>query len=230
MAVAGVVAVVTAAKRCPACDVKTCAPLNSGECLAGIMKDECNCCDVCGKLEGEPCDDSVRDPCGDGLECRRTVGPIKICQCKFEEILCGSDGKTYSNLCQLMAAAVREQVTDTLIVKSVGPCDPGARIVSRPEYVRNRTNTDIVLQCEAIGMPSPSMAWIFTRADNQTYHLPGDDNLMVTSSRGGPGKFMVTSWLQIEGLQKYHEGDYTCLAFNHHNTDKATARVKVVDK
>lgn len=68
---------------------------------------------------------SVRDPCGDGLECRRTVGPIKICQCKFEEILCGSDGKTYSNLCQLMAAAVREQVTDTLIVKSVGPCDPG---------------------------------------------------------------------------------------------------------
>lgn len=78
---------------------------------------------------------------------------------------------------------------------------------------------------------------IFVKLNNQSASnadveviVTGDDNLMVTSSRGGPGKFMVTSWLQIEGLQKYHEGDYTCLAFNHHNTDKATARVKVVDK
>ena len=53
---------------------------------------------------------------------------------------------------------------------------------------------------------------------------------MVTSARGGPGKFMVTSWLQIEGLQKFHEGDYTCVAFNQHHTDRSKARIKVVEQ
>ena len=68
---------------------------------------------------------SVHDPCGDGLECRELTGTGTICQCKYQEILCGSDGKTYSNLCQLMTTAVREQRTNTLNVKSVGPCEPG---------------------------------------------------------------------------------------------------------
>ena len=46
--------------------------------------------------------------------------------------------------------------------------------MTRPEYVRNHTNTNVVLQCEAMGLPTPSMAWIFTRADNQTFNLPGE--------------------------------------------------------
>nr|KAG5698767.1 hypothetical protein BaRGS_032186 [Batillaria attramentaria] len=221
-------------KKCGPCDKESCPTLNAANCLAGTTKDDCNCCDVCAKLEGEACDDSVRDPCGDGMKCRSTPDAGSICQCKFQEILCGSDGKTYSNLCQLMTTAVREQRTNTLNVKSVGPCEPGAKIVTKPEYVRNHTDTNIVLQCEAIGLPTPTMAWMFTRADNQTFNLPGDDNRMVTSSRGGPGKFMVTSWLQIEGLEKYHEGDYTCVAFNQHgeeqHVDKAKARVKVVEQ
>ena len=45
--------------------------------------------------------------------------------------------------------------------------------MTRPEYVRNHTNSNVVLQCEAMGLPTPSMAWIFTRADNQTFNLPG---------------------------------------------------------
>lgn len=226
---AAVLAVAMAAKRCPVCDPEQCPTLNAANCLAGTTKDECQCCDVCAKLEGQACDSSVRDPCGDGLECKEAGSMGSICQCKFQEIMCGSDGRTYSNLCQLMAAAVREQRTNSLHVKSVGPCEPGARIVTMPEYVRNHTHTNVVLQCEAIGLPTPSMAWMFTRADNKTFNLPGDDNRMVTSGRGGPGKFMVTTWLQIEGLEKHHEGDYTCVAFNQHHTDKATARIKVVE-
>lgn len=216
--------------KCGPCDRQACLKVNAATCLAGITKDQCQCCDVCAKLEGQLCDiASDYDMCGDGLECRESSDTGSICQCKFQEILCGSDNKTYSNLCQLMATAVREQRTNTLQVQSVGPCEPGARIVTKPDYVRNRTDSNVVLQCEAMGLPTPSMTWVFTRADNQTFNLPGDDCKMVTSSRGGPGKFMVTSWLQIEGLQKYHEGDYICVAFNQHHTDSAKARIKVVE-
>jgi len=129
---------------------------------------------------------------------------------------------------QARGTGVREHKTNSLNVKASGPCEPGATIVTKPEYVRNHTDSNVVLQCEAMGKPSPSMIWMFTRADNKTFNLPGDDCKLVTSSRGGPGKFMVTSWLQIEGLQKHHEGDYTCMAFNTHHSDKAKARIKVV--
>nr|UMA82397.1 venom-related protein insulin-like growth factor binding protein [Conus ebraeus]UMA82672.1 venom-related protein insulin-like growth factor binding protein [Conus ebraeus] len=222
---------IMAAKKCPTCDPEACPKLNGANCLAGTTKDECGCCDVCAKLEGEACDISAEnDPCGDGLQCRDAEGTGPICQCRFQEIMCGSDNKTYTNLCQLLTTAVRERRTNTLNVKRVGPCEPGARIVTKPEYVRNHTKSNVVLQCEAMGLPTPSMTWVFTRADNQTYNVPGDDFKMVTSSRGGPGKYMVTSWLQIEGLQKVHEGDYTCVAINQHHTDRAKARIKVVER
>ncbi|KAK7109287.1 insulin-like growth factor-binding protein-related protein 1 [Littorina saxatilis] len=227
---AAVLAVAMAAKKCPVCDPEACPALNGANCLAGTTKDDCGCCDICARLEGRPCNIDANDQCGDGLECRESESTGAICLCKFQEILCGSDNKTYSNLCQLMATAVREQRTNTLNVKSVGPCEPGATIVTKPEYVRNHTDSNVVLQCEAMGLPTPSMAWVFTRADNQTFNLPGDDCKLVTSSRGGPGKFMVTSWLQIEGLQKFHEGDYTCVAFNQHHTDRSKARIKVVEQ
>jgi len=225
---AAVMAAAMAATRCPVCDVDACPKLTPGNCLAGTTKDHCGCCDVCAKLEGQPCNIDRNDECGDGLSCRDETKNGAICQCRFQEIVCGSDNKTYSNLCQLMAAGVRNHQTNTLQVKASGPCEPGATIVTKPEYVRNHSDSNVVLQCEAMGKPSPSMAWVFTRADNKTFNLPGDDCKLVTSSRGGPGKFMVTSWLQIEGLQKFHEGDYTCMAFNTHHSDKATARIKVV--
>lgn len=225
---AAMVAAAMAAKTCGHCDQSSCTVPAPGTCLAGTTKDACDCCDVCALLEGQSCD-LKHDRCGHGLECRDETGSGKpICHCKFQEIVCGSDGKTYSNLCQLMAAGVREHKTNSLEVKESGPCEPGATIVTKPDYVRNHSNSNVVLQCEAMGKPSPSMAWVFTRADNKTFNLPGDDCKLVTSSRGGPGKFMVTSWLQIEGLQKHHEGDYTCMAFNKHNSDKAKARIKVV--
>lgn len=223
--------IMAAKKKCSPCDPEACPKLNGANCMAGTTKDECGCCDVCAKLEGEACDTGAdHDPCGDGLECRDTVSTGPICQCHFQEIVCGSDGKSYTNLCQLLATAVRERRTNTLNLKRGGPCEPGARIVTKPEYVRNHTTSNVVLQCEAMGMPTPSMAWVFTRADNQTYNVPGDDYRMVTSSRGGPGKYMVTSWLQIEGLEKMHEGDYSCVAINQHHTDRAKARIKVVER
>lgn len=227
------VAVATAASVSSKCEekCKNCKPLERSECLAGIEKEgECNCCDVCKKFEGQKCDQQnatyKHGQCGYGLECRTIRGVGAICQCIWEEIVCGSDGKTYTNLCHLMASTLSDT---TLRVKSVGPCEPGAKIVTKPDYVRNTTNSDVVLTCEAIGFPTPTVYWEVTRANSKTFELPGDDNYLVTTLRGGPGKYQVTGWLQIEGLQKKHEGDYTCVAHNVHNTDRATARVKVIN-
>ena len=71
-----------------------------------------------------------QDQCGQGLECKDNVGTGPICLCRFQETVCGSDGKTYSNLCQLMSSAVRLHLTNTLNVKRVGPCEPGQSVRS----------------------------------------------------------------------------------------------------
>ncbi|KAH9499158.1 hypothetical protein Btru_004290 [Bulinus truncatus] len=210
-----------------------CPAIERSECLAGMEKDhECGCCDVCSRFEGQKCDHKgapfKHGQCGDGLECKSTPGG-DLCQCQWDEIICGNDGVTYSNLCHLIAAAVRKNKQNTLEVKSVGPCDPGAKIVSKPEYIKNATNDNVVLSCEAIGFPTPTIRWIVTRANGKTYDVPGDDNHIVIASRGGPGKYQVTGWMQIESLMKRHEGDYTCIATNEHNEDRAKARIKVIN-
>ncbi|XP_005097687.1 insulin-like growth factor-binding protein-related protein 1 [Aplysia californica] len=210
-----------------------CPVLERSDCLAGVDKDpDCQCCDVCSRFEGQKCDMKDEKPkhgsCGDGLECKKARGG-NICQCMWEEIICGTNGVTYSNLCQLMATAVRESKQDELEVKSVGPCEPGAKIITKPEYIKNTTNNNIVLSCEAIGFPVPTISWNVTRANSKTFTLPGDDSHIVTAMRGGPAKYQVTSWMQIEGLMKRHEGDYTCIAVNEHGVESAKARIKVVN-
>ena len=48
-----------------------------------------------------------------------------------------------------------------------------AKIMTPPEFTRNYTGGSVVLSCEAVGFPTPHVAWIYTRADNQTYSMPG---------------------------------------------------------
>jgi len=208
----------------------SCPALERSQCLAGVSKDaQCGCCDVCLQFEGEKCDLEGAAPkhgnCGDGLKCRKTAGG-NVCQCLWEEIICGTDGKTYSNLCHLMSSSVRDGNLE-LEVKNVGPCEPKASIVTAPEYVKNATHSNVFLSCEAIGFPAPTIRWQVTRANAKTTDCPGDDGHIVTAVRGGPAKYMATGWLQIEGLQKRHEGDYTCIAQNEAGTAEAKARIKV---
>ncbi|XP_061921737.1 serine protease HTRA3-like [Entelurus aequoreus] len=94
--------------RCPTrCDVSTCP---SPSCPGGYVPDRCNCCLVCALVEGEPCGRKDDLPCGDGLECKHPTGKLLlkgICQCKLSQEVCGSDGKTYGNACQLKATSRR---------------------------------------------------------------------------------------------------------------------------
>ncbi|XP_069755900.1 serine protease HTRA1B [Narcine bancroftii] len=98
------------------CDVSRCAELPS-ECWAGQGLDPCRCCPLCAAGEGESCgsrSDAVG--CGEGLKCSvpPSASPAKrriqgICVCAHSEPVCGSDGSTYRNVCQLKAVSRRAQ-------------------------------------------------------------------------------------------------------------------------
>ncbi|XP_010868221.1 serine protease HTRA1A [Esox lucius] len=106
---------------CPSrCDKKMC-PRMPAECLTGQVLDHCNCCPVCASGEGEACggNGKLGDPvCGEGLECSvsggvgysatvRRRGKSGVCSCKITDPVCGSDGVSYRNLCELKRVSNR---------------------------------------------------------------------------------------------------------------------------
>lgn len=114
---------------CDTCDANACEPPQI--CLAGMVKDDCDCCFVCGRREGERCDHEDLNSvgfgqCGDNLECRVRSDldwndpPEAVCVCTSQRSLCGSDGITYDNECQLTEARYRRR--DGLRAVSADPC------------------------------------------------------------------------------------------------------------
>uniref|UniRef100_A0A8C6T765 HtrA serine peptidase 3 n=1 Tax=Neogobius melanostomus TaxID=47308 RepID=A0A8C6T765_9GOBI len=123
--------------KCPArCDVSSCP---SPSCPGGYVPDRCNCCLVCAPAEGEPCWRKDDLQCGDGLECKHPAGKRLskgVCQCKLGYEVCGSDGKTYGNVCQLKAASwtALQQGLASITQVQKGPCPSH---VASPRYKFN---------------------------------------------------------------------------------------------
>lgn len=110
------------------CDVSSCP---SPSCPGGYVPDRCNCCLVCTPREGDPCGRKNDLPCGDGMECKplaagRRRGSKRVCRCKTEHEVCGSDGKTYGNVCKMRAASRKARQMGRAAVSQArkGACSP----------------------------------------------------------------------------------------------------------
>ncbi|XP_047434698.1 serine protease HTRA3a isoform X2 [Mugil cephalus] len=115
-------------KCAPRCDVSSCP---SPSCPSGYVPDRCNCCLVCSPSEGDPCGRKNDLACGDGLECKqlaagRRRGSKGVCRCKMDFEVCGSDGKTYGNVCKMRAVSRKAQLKGRPAVGQAhkGPCSP----------------------------------------------------------------------------------------------------------
>uniref|UniRef100_A0A8C2AAH1 HtrA serine peptidase 3 n=1 Tax=Cyprinus carpio TaxID=7962 RepID=A0A8C2AAH1_CYPCA len=128
--------------KCPErCDVSKCP---SPSCPSGYVPDRCNCCLVCAQGEGEPCGRKDDLPCGDGLECKHPFGKRLskgVCQCRYSSKVCGSDGNTYGNICQLKAVSRKalQQGLPAVTNLHKGPCESkqGPTHPSSPRYKFN---------------------------------------------------------------------------------------------
>ncbi|XP_061782641.1 serine protease HTRA1B-like isoform X2 [Nerophis lumbriciformis] len=125
-----------AAVGCPGtCDRSRCAA-PPAECPAGVALDACDCCPACAVGEGEPC--VGQRECAEGLTCAlsdgvevtttvRRRGTAGVCACANREQVCGSDGVTYADICQLRR--VSRRATDAqrppIIFIQRGACGEG---------------------------------------------------------------------------------------------------------
>ncbi|OWF41461.1 insulin-like growth factor-binding protein-related protein 1 [Mizuhopecten yessoensis] len=229
-------AAVWAEEECGECNRNECPALDTSKCLANYKRDHCNCCLVCMQHELQPCDLPNRPhqygECGDYLTCSPVDDNVGQCTCVNQEVICGSDGLTYDNLCQLYQEnGNRDEV---VIVKSFGKCKTETSaskpvITSGPQDIVNGTGSDVAMLCEATGNPLPYILWLFTRADGTTINMPGADKDVSMNLRGGPEENQVTGWLQVMNIAKKHEGDYTCIAKNTEGDVNDTGRLKVVE-
>lgn len=222
---------------CGPCELDRCET-PSGQCLAGMVRDSCGCCMVCGQREGQRCyHPSVKGsredgPCGEDLECRlrRDLAPgdpaEALCACTRPEPVCGSDGVTYDNVCQLTEQ--RYRLRNGLEAASRGPCYSAPRVVTAPENTRNRTGGRAAMTCEVTGFPVPTVEWRVDRGDGPLKALPTDNSRISVQSRGGPDSFEVTSWLQLLDLRPEDTATYWCIGSNENGEVSAAAKLNVL--
>ncbi|KAJ0016322.1 hypothetical protein NQD34_014612 [Periophthalmus magnuspinnatus] len=129
---------------CPdRCDKSTCAPLPA-DCLHADVLDKCSCCPVCASGEGEVC--AADADCAEGMRCALPPGAVQVsatvrhrgtlgaCVCASSEQVCGSDGVSYRNICELKRASLKQP---TVIAVQRGACGGES---SHADSLRHRYN------------------------------------------------------------------------------------------
>ncbi|XP_030636061.1 serine protease HTRA3 isoform X6 [Chanos chanos] len=209
--------------KCPTrCDVSKCP---SPSCPSGYVPDRCNCCLVCAKAEGEPCGRKDDLPCGDGLECKHPAGKRLskgVCQCRYSSKVCGSDGETYGNVCQLKAVSRKalQQGLPGVTQVHKGPCETSPTHPNSPRY-RFNFIADVV---EKIA-PAVVHIELFLRhplfgrtvpLSSGSGFVMSETGLIVTNAH------VVSSTTPVSGQQQ--------LKVQMHNGDVYEATIKDIDK
>jgi len=231
-----VLGVVGVRAECPSsCDLSVCESVD--HCLAGVVFDSCDCCQICARTEGELCDKSGGGEvgeCGDNLDCTHDQEAEQdTCTCTESKMVCGSDGVSYSTPCQLNEESVRrsqDPLLPNLKMEYWGPCMGSPVIVSAPQDVNGPIGANLTLDCEATGFPAPIITWQFDNIEGQTISLPSDDQMVSVQMRGGPEPMMATGWAQIISLDPTYSGIYHCIASNSQGKVHASASVGVYRK
>ncbi|XP_029466099.1 kazal-type serine protease inhibitor domain-containing protein 1 [Rhinatrema bivittatum] len=218
---------------CADCNPEEC-PAPRG-CLAGVVRDTCDCCFECANLEGQICDldntNHFYGKCGHNLECQLDMGDLRHgevpepqCVCLSSTAVCGSDGRTHAQLCKFQEVANAHPEVNLTVIHE-GPCESAPQILSAPYDIWNITGQDVIFGCEVFAYP---MAFIEWRKDGTEMLLPGDDPHISVQFRGGPQKYEVTGWLQIQAVRTTDEGTYHCFARNKFGEVVATASLTVL--
>ncbi|XP_059803186.1 kazal-type serine protease inhibitor domain-containing protein 1-like [Hypanus sabinus] len=218
---------------CPDCEAELCTPPRG--CLAGLVQDPCGCCWECANIEGQPCDldntNHFYGQCGENLECRLELAGLKEgeipepqCVCRSNQAVCGSNGQTYPHICRFQEVA-RANQTVNLSLAHEGPCEAVPQIISPPFSIWNTTGEDVIFGCEIFAYPMAAIEW---RKEGLESFLPGDDPQISVQFRGGPMKYEVTGWLQIQGIRTSDSGTYRCCARNRLGEVSAAASLTVV--
>uniref|UniRef100_A0A8D3BMK9 Kazal-type serine peptidase inhibitor domain 3 n=1 Tax=Scophthalmus maximus TaxID=52904 RepID=A0A8D3BMK9_SCOMX len=223
----------TTTPRTTTCRTTTPGPRPSRSCRAGLVPDSCGCCRECGNLEGQACDPGDRSVfyglCGTGLRCQvdpRAEDEEEVCVCEEQEPVCGSDGTTYMNMCQFRETAFSRPELRT---RGRGPCRTVPVIKVRPQSQVNGTGSSLVFLCEVFAFPMAQVEWRREGRDTAVC-ITSCPSLSpsVLQSRGGPLKFELSSWLQIEGAELADSGTYRCIARNNLGSVSASAVLGVL--
>ena len=105
---------------CASCDRAACGKVSDADCPAGILLDECGCCQVCAGKLNEECGGKFWSSgrCGRDYFClgpnpKQPInvgkGEVGICVCREEKRVCGSDGMVYDSKCILNETSFEEE-------------------------------------------------------------------------------------------------------------------------
>ncbi|XP_069833159.1 kazal-type serine protease inhibitor domain-containing protein 1-like [Dendropsophus ebraccatus] len=215
-------------ENCPPCQEYHC-PRVPRRCLAGRVKDRCNCCWECANMEGQLCDLPSQKPhygtCREGLLCQVVAGYSEEpqCVCPTQENVCGTDRKTYKNICRLQdAVRTRKRV---LSLAHTGPCQEAPLLISSPRDTVAVVGRSVLLGCEVSAQPTAEIEW---RKEGMDRPLPGDHSHVIVQSRGGPQRHLGTGWLQIHQVKQRDAGLYTCRAWNMFGEVSGSARLHII--
>lgn len=213
--------------KCPArCDVSTCP---SPSCPSGYVPDRCNCCLVCAQGETDPCGRKDDLPCGDGLECKHPAGKRLskgFCQCKLGYKVCGSDGKTYGNVCQLKSTSRKalQQGLPGISQVQKGPCET-INSIGTPQQISPRYKFNFIADVVEKIAPAVVHIELFLRHPLFGRNVPlssgsgfvmSETGLIVTNAH------VVSSTTPVSGRQH--------LKVQMHNGDVYEATIKDIDK